>query len=283
VRNLAGKTAVVTGAASGIGYGLARHALELGMRVVMADIEEETLARAASDAEAVFGDAVTSLQTDVSEPEDWLRLKTESERRFGPVEVLFNNAGVTLPPRRTWELSTEDWRWLLDVNLWGVIYGLHTFLPEMVDRDSGYVVNTASMAGLLPSDSMAPYAATKHAVVGLSETLFRDLESQGSRAHVSVLCAGPVATQIFDAERNRQPRYGASLVAKQAVLPGALPLQMEPTDVARVVFDAIGEDRFWILTHPQLYGIAIRQRGDSVAAEENPSQRTADPWVARLQ
>jgi NAD(P)-dependent dehydrogenase (short-subunit alcohol dehydrogenase family) len=282
VKNLAGKTAVVSGAASGIGYGLVRHALELGMRVVMADIEEDALARAASDVQAEFGDAVAFLQTDVSEPEDWLRLHAETERRFGPVEVLFNNAGVTLPPRRTWELSIEDWRWLVDVNLWGVIHGLRTFLPGMVDRDSGYVVNTASMAGLLPSDSMAPYAATKHAVVGLSESLFRDLGSQGSSVHVSVLCAGPVATQIFGAERNRQARYGGA-PAPQAFPSGALPLQMAPAEVAEVVFDAIGDDRFWILTHPELYGNAIRLRGESVAAEEDPSQRTVDPWVVGRQ
>jgi NAD(P)-dependent dehydrogenase (short-subunit alcohol dehydrogenase family) len=278
VKDLAGKNAVVTGAASGIGFALASRALALGMRVVMADIEEATLHEATRDATDRFGGESRAVVADVSLVEDLMHLKEEAESLFGPTDILFNNAGVTIGPRRSWEVSLDDWRWLLDVNLWGVIYGLHTFVPDMIARNSGYVVNTASMAGLLPSSSMAPYAASKHAVVGISESMFRDLEAMGSKVRVSVLCAGPVETRLFGAARNRPSRYGDGS-AGPSISDLDLPSQMLPAEVSNIVFDAIAEDRFWILTHPDLYEQAIRLRGLGVATQRNPDGDSADPLL----
>jgi NAD(P)-dependent dehydrogenase (short-subunit alcohol dehydrogenase family) len=282
VTEVAGKTAVITGAASGIGYGLACQALARGMHVVMADIDEEDLQRALREVIDRFGDHAAAVVADVTRAADVARLKEEAEERFGPTFLLVNNAGVTVRSQRAWEVPIEDWRWLLDVNLWGVIHGLSLFVPDMVARDSGYVVNTASMAGLLAPDSMAPYVATKHAIIGISESLFRDLEVVGSNVRVSVLCAGPVETRLFDAARNRQPRYGAS-PAELELSTLKLPDRMRAEEAGNIVFDAIAEDQFWILTHPGLYADAIRQRGDGVAEQTNPDERSADPWLTSLQ
>lgn len=276
-----GMTAVVTGAASGIGYGIAQRALELEMQVVLADVEESALNRATGELAERHGDRVECAVIDVSEADDWAHLKQVTGSRFGTTDVLFNNAGVSIPPRRTWEVTLADWQWLLDVNLWGVVLGLHTFLPEMVQRDQGYVVNTASMSGLLPSPRMAPYAATKHAVVGLSETLFRDLDATDSGVGVSVICPGRVDTRIFDAARNRKDRYGAGPERVARTLSSEqLATQMEPYEVGRLAFDAIEQRRFWVLTHPDLFAEAIRARGETTASQENPDERSADPWIA---
>jgi NAD(P)-dependent dehydrogenase (short-subunit alcohol dehydrogenase family) len=281
VTEVAGKTAVITGAASGIGYGLACQALARGMQVVMSDIDEADLQRALREATDRFGDHAAAVVADVTGAADVARLKEEAEERFGPTFLLVNNAGVTVGSQRAWEVPIEDWRWLLDVNLWGVIHGLSVFVPDMVARDSGYVVNTASMAGLLAPDSMAPYVATKHAIVGISESLFRDLEVAGSNVGVSVLCAGPVETRLFDAARNRQPRYG-SAPAESVLSTLEPPDRMGAEEAGKIVFDAIAEDQFWILTHPGLYADAIRGRGNGAASQANPDELSADPWVMSL-
>jgi NAD(P)-dependent dehydrogenase (short-subunit alcohol dehydrogenase family) len=282
VTDVAGKTAVITGAASGIGYGLACEALARGMHVVMSDIDEDDLQRALREATDRFGDHAAAVVADVTAAADVARLKEEAEECFGPTFLLVNNAGVTVGPKRAWEVPIEDWRWLLDVNLWGVIHGLSVFVPNMVARDSGYVINTASMAGLLAPDSMAPYVATKHAIIGISESLFRDLEVVGSNVRVSVLCAGAVETRLFDAARNRQPRYG-SAPAESLLSTLKLPDRMGAEEAGNIVFDAIAEDRFWILTHPGLYADAIRQRGNGAASQADPDEASADPWVMSLQ
>jgi len=277
-----GKTAVITGAASGIGFGLACQALARGMHVVMSDIDEDGLQRALREATDRFGTHAAAVVADVTAAADVARLKEAAEERFGPTFLLVNNAGVTVGPHRAWEVPIEDWRWLLDVNLWGVIHGLSVFVPDMVARDSGYVVNTASIAGLLAPESMAPYVATKHAIIGISESLFRDLEVAGSTVRVSVLCAGPVETRLFDAARNRQPRYGSSPV--ESVLSTLnLPDRMGAEEAGNIVFDAIAEDQFWILTHPGLYADAIRERGNGAASQADPDERSADPWLRSLQ
>ena len=279
--DVTGKTAVITGAASGIGFGLACQALARGMQVVMSDIDEDDLQRALREATDRFGNHAAAVVADVTSAPDLARLKRAAEERFGPTFLLVNNAGVTVGPQRAWEVPIEDWRWLLDVNLWGVIHGLSIFVPEMVERDSGYVLNTASMAGLLAPETMAPYVATKHAIVGISESLFHDLEVAGSNVKVSVLCAGPVETRLFDAARNRQARYGVAPVESLSEM--KLPDRMSAEEAGDIVFDAISRNQFWILTHPKLYADAIRQRGYGIASQANPDEQSADPWLSSLQ
>ena len=190
-----GKLAVVTGAASGIGAALARRFASEGMRVVLADVEEGPLHDVAATL-AADGAEVLAVPTDVSRGEDVDRLAAQTAAAFGPVHVLCNNAGVGAGGMLT-DLTTSDWEWVLGVNLWGVIHGLRAFLPGMMAHgDEGHIVNTASLAGLGPAPLLAPYAMTKHAVVGLSSSLRIEAKRYGVR--VSVLCPAAIETPLLD-------------------------------------------------------------------------------------
>jgi NAD(P)-dependent dehydrogenase (short-subunit alcohol dehydrogenase family) len=273
---LGGRVAVVTGAASGIGLGLAAKAAALGMQVVMADIEKVALDEAAAEVSGL-GTKVLPITTDVSDTASVEQLAAAAEAAFGPVWLLCNNAGVA-GGGLTWEISPSTWQWVLGVNMWGVIHGIAAFLPGMVERGEGHVVNTASMAGLLASPGMAPYTASKHAVVGISETLYRDLELMGSGVGVSVLCPGFVNTRIGEADRNWPSRLGPPPVAQdtpmaemvrealQARLAGGTP----PSEVADEVFDAVADRRFWILPHADEYAAYVRARFDNSVEGRNP-------------
>ena len=205
--DLAGKVAVVTGAASGIGLAIAEKCVSEQMKVVLADVEEDALELAA-DRLAQRG-PVLAVPTDVSVAESVDELRRQAEA-FGPVHLVCNNAGVsTAGPGAAWEKPVSAWDWVLGVNLWGVIHGIRAFMPGMVERDQGHIVNTASIAGFLPFPFAAPYAASKHAVVGISTSIYHELELRGSNVHVSVLCPGWIRTNIADAERNWPERLGA--------------------------------------------------------------------------
>jgi NAD(P)-dependent dehydrogenase (short-subunit alcohol dehydrogenase family) len=248
---LAGKVAVVTGAASGIGLALTERFAAEGMRVVMSDVDPIRLEEAAAGVE---GDVV-AVAADVSRHEDVEALAASTMERFGAVHVLCNNAGVTrLGP--AWEFTHEQWEWVLGVNLWGVVNGISAFVPAMVDRgEPGHVVNTASLNGLLTWPGFALYAAGKHAVVGLSESLALDLRAAGAPIGVSVLCPGPTRTNFRASSRALEP--GAP---KDPVPDVEADVEWQtPEDVAGKVVDAIRSDRFWILTHPA-YNEAIARR-----------------------
>jgi NAD(P)-dependent dehydrogenase (short-subunit alcohol dehydrogenase family) len=246
------KVAVVTGAASGIGLALCERFAAEGMHVVMADVDEERLATAAEGVEA----DTLAVRTDAASWEDVEALQRKAVERFGAVHVLCNNAGVTRPGL-AWELTLEQWRWVLDVNLWGTIHGLKAFVPGMVaSGEPAHVVNTASVGGLVAFPELAAYSAAKSAVVGLSESLAHDLRAHGARVGVSVLCPGPVTTGFRAHSRALQPTGTDDEPLPDAV--GDVDWR-SPADVAAAVVDAIRTDRFWIMTHP-VYNDAIERR-----------------------
>ena len=202
MKNLDGKVAVVTGGASGIGRAVATRFAEAGMRVVLADIQEDALDRTASEL-AAAGHQVIGVRTDVSVGESVEALAATVMAEFGAVHVLHNNAGVGVGGY-LWTHTQRDWEWVLGVNLWGVIHGVRVFVPLMISQgEPAHIVNTASMAGLISVPGLGAYNVSKHGVVTLSETLERDLRIAGAPIGVSVLCPGLVMTNIFESHRNR--------------------------------------------------------------------------------
>jgi NAD(P)-dependent dehydrogenase (short-subunit alcohol dehydrogenase family) len=254
MEQLAGKVAVVTGAASGIGLAMCEAFSGQGMRVVMADIEASALKAAAEEVEAAGAD-VLALATDVSSAEAVDSLAQATVERFGAVHLLCNNAGVG-GIGDPWEGPLSGWEWTIGVNLMGVVHGVRAFLPILRAQDESHIVNTASIAGLLPMLG-PPYAATKYAVVGLSQSLFLGEQLQGTGVGVSVLCPGYVRTSVGSCERNWPARLGplpdtppGFEFVRQAVLL-AIDSGMEPSVVATKVIDAVKQPRFWILTHDE--------------------------------
>ncbi len=269
------KVAVVTGAASGIGRAMVERFAAAGMNVVLADVEEPALA-AATRALVDRGAAALAVRTDVARAADVEALADAAFGRFGGVHVVCNNAGVAGDGISTWEQSLESWQWVLGVNLWGVVHGIHTFVPRMLAQGGeAHVVNTASMAGHLSMPFLATYNATKFAVVTISECLHHELQMMGAAVQVSVLCPGFVRTNIIDAERNRPPQLrddGPRSEAAQAfrsAVRGFVDAGTPPETVAERVFEAIRDERFWIFPHPEMLE-AIRARADNILAQENP-------------
>lgn len=271
------KVAVVTGAASGIGRALAEKSAALGMKIVLADVEGPALKQVEEELKT-SGAQVLAVQTDVSKATDVQRLANVAFETYGGVHLLFNNAGVSAGTT-VWESSLADWQWVMDVNLWGVIHGVHFFAPRMLAQGSeGHIINTASMAELMSSPG-AIYPVTKHAIVALSETLYHELTLTGANLKVSVLCPGFVNTRIMDAARNRpaelqneQAQRNASpqeeaarQFVRQAVQAG-----MPPSQVADIVFNAIRDEKFYILTHPE-WEKMVRTRMEDILQERNPT------------
>ncbi len=266
---LTGRTAVITGAASGLGRAMAQRMAMEGMQLVLADIEADPLAEVAGLL-AAAGAAVISEQVDVSRPEDIERLAAAAYDRFGAVHVLCNNAGV-VKRARTWDLTVDDWQWVLGVDLWSVIHAVRTFVPRMLDGDDdGHIVNTASMSGLLPIPNLGAYSVAKSAVVALSEALQLDLDAVGARIGVSVLCPGFIATRITESERNRPAELtNAAAIPAVARTTQGVTATMDAADVAGSVVDAIRDDRFWILTH-DAYREVIQARAAGIGAGGRP-------------
>ncbi|MBX3283750.1 MAG: SDR family NAD(P)-dependent oxidoreductase [Acidimicrobiales bacterium] len=275
---LAGKVAVVTGGASGIGLALVRAFLEEGMRVVAADVEAAALERAVADLPE--GAEVEAVVCDVSDGAQVDALRDRAVERFGTVHVVCNNAGVSAGAP-VWEHSVEDWEWVLGVNLWGVIHGIRAFTPLLIEQGEGHVVNTASMAGLTSMPFSAIYNVSKHGVVTLSETLFADLAMVGaSGVGVSVLCPGWVQTRIHEAGRNRpevaggdavdeDPQRAALRAGFAEYIAGVIASGLDPADVAALVVDAIRTDRFYVLTHPE-WAPMITGRTERIARGDGP-------------
>jgi NAD(P)-dependent dehydrogenase (short-subunit alcohol dehydrogenase family) len=280
MQELEGKVAVVTGAASGIGLGLARRFAGEGMRVVLADVEGAPLDAATAELAEAFGaDNVLGVLTDVRDDDAVDSLAAAAYERFGTVHVLCNNAGVGVGGL-TWTVPADRWRWAVDVNLLGVARGIRAFVPRMIEQGEGHVVNTASAAGILTGPAMAPYYATKHAVVALSESLYFDLQLTASAVGVSVLCPEWVRTNIADSERNRPadvapaeptPVPGVDVDPEliRALIQGLIDGGIDPEQVAAQVVHAIRTGRFWVLTHGTTVESA-RKRWDAIAADGQP-------------
>jgi len=256
------KVAVITGAASGIGYAIAERSLKEGMKVVLADIEEIALLQAETELRGNGGEVMAVL-TDVTKIDSLEALAQTTIDKFGEINLLCNNAGVGFYMNSTtysWESPLVDWKWILDVNLWGVINGLHVFVPIMLNQDIDcHIVNTASIAGLIPPIlGTCIYGVTKHAVVALSESLRNEFNQIGTKIKISVLCPGLVNTKLATSERNR-PK-DVNFEAKQnkvfeIILKAAhkgLDTGMSPEKLSEILFNALRSDMFYILPHTGL-------------------------------
>lgn len=266
MQELDGRTAVITGGAGAIGLALARALASDGMRIVLADVEQAALDEAASDL-ASAGAEVLPVLCDVSESSSVEALANQAEERFGNIHVVCNNAGV-VTPHDAWG-SLDDWEWVLGVDLWGVIHGVHTFVPRLLAHgEPGHIVNTASVAGILTFPAIPSYSVAKQGVVAISESLLHTLADQP--IGVSVLCPGAVRSGIGTSERNRPGRPPEALEPERA-RPWA-PETLEPDQVAQQVLDAIRTDTFWIFPHDHYVdmhherALSMRDRTDPPAA-----------------
>ncbi len=291
MREFTGKTAVITGGASGMGYAFAERFAAEGMNVVLADIEAEALDAAVQQLERqernVLGVEVNTMRRETLES-----LRDETIERFGNVHVLCNNAGVTsrqdgglgagtgaLP---VWEVPDSTWDWVMGVNFWGVLYGLQVFAPHMIGHgETGHIINTASVAGLIPGASA--YSVSKHGVLTLTEGLWHHLRDAGSNVSASVLCPGFVNTQISEAERNRPNEFGERIEATpeqraitQVLLGGGMP----PADVAELVWQAMVNDQLYILPHDGWREV-VRSRVDAILDGQQPVEIDFQKMIER--
>ena len=273
MKELKGKVAAVTGAASGLGRSMALAFAAEGMDLALADVDEVNLSSVQDEVLAKGVRAIT-LKVDVSNAQQLEIFRDQTLTRLGGVHVVCNNAGVS-PLGAVWENTPADWQWILGVNLWGVIHGVRAFAPHLIKQDEGHIVNTASVAGLISPPGSGAYNVTKHGVVALSESLYHDLRERNSKVGVSVLCPAYVPTGIVDSERNRPKDLPLSTkseatLAREAMLRKAVTSGKVSADqVAQAVVAAIRDERFYILTHPRIKG-AIQARMEDVLNDRAP-------------
>lgn len=279
MENLVGKTAVVTGAAGGIGLAMANRFAKAGMNIVLADVEEPLLAEAAIEV-AAHGVETLTVPTDVSDGDAVDRLLAASIDRFERVNVLCNNAGVagdSIGSNLT-GLDMAEWKWVMDVNIWGVIHGHRAFIPHLLEHGDGHIVNTASMAGHFPGNSA--YSVSKWAVVAMSEGLYGELDRHEANVGISCLCPGWVNTEIANSNRNR-PEWARPAALSDAAeeanetngldqfVRDSIAAGLDPNHVANLVHDAVVNNKFWIFTHPEMQAM-LGPRYESILAGENP-------------
>jgi NAD(P)-dependent dehydrogenase (short-subunit alcohol dehydrogenase family) len=286
IENFKGKTAVLTGAGSGFGLECARIGAKLGMNLVLVDVQQDALDKAAAEMTAQ-GVQVLARKVDVSNAQAMEQLAADVKARFGAPNFVFNNAGVGAGGL-VWENSVADWEWVLGVNLWGVVHGVRLFTPMMLEAAKsdpayrGHIVNTASMAGLLTPPNMGIYNVSKHAVVSLTETLYQDLHLVSDQVSASVLCPYFVPTGISQSHRNRPADLAAekptaSQLIGQAQSDKAVGSgKVSAADVAQKVFDAVASDQFYIYSHPQALG-NVQSRMEAIVMGHNPP----DPFAAK--
>jgi NAD(P)-dependent dehydrogenase (short-subunit alcohol dehydrogenase family) len=261
-----GDVAVVTGAASGIGLGIAEACAGRGLSVVLADVEPEALTEAESRISSL-GVPTLAVRTDVSDRAQVQDLHDRAVDRFGGVNLVCNNAGVSVPTRVVWEMDELDWKWVLGVNLWGVINGVSTFVPGLVERGRGHVVNTASIMGLGSWPMSGPYTVSKHGVVALSETLRSELAHRAPAVGVTVLCPSYVPTRIGDAARNRPAELTPPGQADRgAPRDWSVHDPVSPLEVGQMVVDAVQSGLFYLTTHPG-QGEVVRRRMEGILAD----------------
>lgn len=268
----AGKVAVVTGGGSGIGLALAKAFAGKGLSIVIADVQDDALERAKAEISALGVD-VLAIHTDVSKHQEVDQLAAATVERFGGVHVVCNNAGVA-GIADPWTGPLASWEWTMGVNFWGVVHGVRAFLPHLVMGGGGHIVNTASIAGLWPGMA-APYDASKHAVVALTEGLFNSMQSAQLPIGVSCLCPGWVRTGIMDSDRNWPAELGdkpeidplANITRKH--VQRAIDEGTQPAFVADLVVDAVSSGRYWVFPHPEFVELAI-ERFHRIAEGLNP-------------
>ena len=279
MKELRDRVAVITGGASGIGYATAEALAGQGMKLVLADVEEGALTKAAGELRAAGAD-VLAQRTDVADAASVGALAERAFEHFGGAHVVFNNAGVEVTGS-LWDSSLDELRWVVDVNLWGVIHGIRSFAPRMHEQGAeGHILNTASVAGLTSAPFLSIYNATKHAVVTLSESLHKELALLGSKLKVSVVCPGLIRTRIMESARNRpgdahrDPESGeASPGAKliEGLLAQGVEQGYPPSVVAEQIVDAIRAERFYVIpAQPELM-TGIEERLQDVAERRNPA------------
>lgn len=286
MKQFEGKVAVITGGASGFGKEFARIGAQLGMKLVLADVQEDALDTTVAEFKAQ-GVQVIGLRTDVSKAEQVQALADATMTAFGEVHLLFNNAGVGAGGL-LWENTQKDWDWVLGVNLYGVIHGVRIFTPLMLaaaQKDpsfQGHIVNTASMAGLLNPPAMGVYNVSKHAVVSLSESLYQDLSLVTEQVHCSVLCPYFVPTGISQSQRNRPaglsndaPPTRSQLVSQALSDKAVNSGKVTAADVAQMTFDAIRDESFYIYSHPQALA-TVRHRMEDIVNQRNPGDPFGD-------
>ena len=286
ISDFKGKTAVLTGGASGFGLECARIGASLGMNLVIVDVQADAL-KQAHDEQKSLGATVMAKKVDVSNADAMQGLASAVFERFGAPHFVFNNAGVGAGGL-VWENTVEDWEWLLGVNLWGVIHGVRLFTPMMLEAAKqdphyqGHIVNTASMAGLLTPPNMGIYNVTKHAVVSLTETLYQDLKLVSDQVSASVLCPYFLPTGINNSERNRPDALKPQVVTPSQLIGQAMSNKavssgkVSAAQVAQMVFDAMLADQFYIYSHPKALGNA-QTRFDAIVHGHNPP----DPFAER--
>ena len=282
MKEFAGKVAVVTGAASGIGLALAERFAHESMKVVLADIETAPLEAALASIRAKGGTAI-AVRTDVMREAEVKRLADRAFETWGNVHVLCNNAGVGggFGGDGVWNIAVEDWDWVLGVNFRGVLHGIRHFVPRMLaSAEPGHVVNTASMAGLVTGGPGAPYTVSKHGVVALSEHLYKDLKARNAKLSASVLCPGWVDTKIIESERNRPvelkrpgeaPAPTREMLARLQVVRGFLKEGFQPTVIAGLVLDAIRSDTFYVVPAQPNIEAALALRLEDIRLRRNPT------------
>lgn len=286
ISDFKGRTAVLTGAGSGFGLECARIGARLGMNLVLVDVQQDALDKAAAEMTQA-GAQVLARRVDVSKADQMEALAQAVAQRFGAPHFVFNNAGVGAGGL-VWENTVADWDWVLGVNLWGVIHGVRLFTPMMLEAAKkdptwqGHIVNTASMAGLLTPPNMGIYNVSKHAVVSLTETLYQDLRLVTDQIGASVLCPYFVPTGISQSHRNRPGELAAARPTKSQLIGQAMSDKavgsgkVTAAEVAQRVFDAIAADRFYVFSHPKALG-NVKSRMEAIVDVRNPP----DPFLER--
>lgn len=272
-----GRVCVITGAGSGIGAGLARYALLQGMHVIGADVDTAGLQQLASSAPQSSGSLTTQV-VDITDADAVGAFANSVYAKHGAVHLLFNNAGV-LVDGKCWERPLRDWRWIIDVNLMGVVHGLHHFVPRMLKQgEPGRVINTASIGGLLGGGTyMSPYQTTKHAVAVLTESLYRELVQEPGEITASVLCPSEVSTKIWHSERLRPEDQHVKLGAAEQAFHDTVATNVEagpsPDEFAARVFEGIEAGLFWLIPDTAFMPL-LEQRTAEIAQQRNPDPIT---------
>lgn len=272
------KVALITGAANGFGREFLKEASRRGMRIAAVDIEKEEVDAAAEEAKALGAAEIITIKADVTKVEDCEKAVDEVMEKFGQIDLLMNNAGVVLPGT-VWDTPVKDWEWITHANFLSHVYFMHKVIPIMKKQGTHCnIVNTCSVAGLITSNGMPAYHATKHAAVALAESVSYDLQADGADISVSVYCPGFVQTDLHHSERHKPEQYRddsnpyykseefarGQKWAEQVILTG-IPID----SVGMRVFNAIEEDQFYILTHP-IYSTLIGKRVQDMLAGKGP-------------